>query len=488
VLSILPVFLAFLIFALAAFLALWRLDTATWHTDELIYREAGHRYLRGDYDYNRSHPLLAKQLLGISMAVLGDGPWGVRLLPALLGLITGILLVALGTRLGSFPVGLAAGAIWWLLPQAPMGLVGRLDRYGLLEPPAVCLGIAALLAAWCWGATGRTRTAVIAGVAVGLAASAKFVGLLILPAVLIPVLWSYRPLRLRAAQAAAVVVAVAVGFLVPYLVAGDGWTGLVEDAVVLQRVHVEQGHDMLIVGTVYPHPPWWAHLWWQQQYLGTTGVVALWVATLGLMLAWRAHRRAVILAATALLIPVLVITVSPLKLPHYHLAWAAPQALATSFGLVAGWRRGRGWRLGAIAVVIALAVPVLDTVRTTATLQPDDYAAAAQFLHDRRLDHSTMLVQGYPNVVRAYLPHAKPVQRPSSRAPAVILVDSVTADRDRQRRAPLTGYIAGLASEYQAQRFGRVVVYWRVNQPAEVYRRSLIVLLHRHTDDGGTQG
>jgi len=468
VLTVLPLVL---IIALAAFLALWRLDIPSWHVDELIYREAGHRYLHGDYDYNRSHPPLTKQLLGLSMAVLGDGPWGARLLPALLGLVTGILLVALGTRLGGFPVGIAAGATWWLLPQAPLALVGRLDRYGLLEPPALCLGIAALLAAWRWGTTGRSRTALLAGVAVGLAASAKFVGVFILPAVLIPVLWIPRPLRVRVAQAAAVLVGAVVGFLVPYLVSGDGWTELVADSVVRQQVHVEQGHDMLVAGTVYAHPPWWAHLWWQQQYLGVSGMVALWAATLGLALAWRADRRAVLFAAAALLIPVLVVTVSPLKLPHYHLAWAAPQALAAGFGLVAAWRAGGAWRLGALAVIVMLAVPVVDTVRTTATLRPNDYAATAQFLRYQHLDRSTVLIQGYPSVVHAYLPHAKLVHRPPGPAPTVILVDSVVADRDRQRHAPLTGYIAGLASRYQAQRYGRIVVYWAPqSQPTPAHR------------------
>jgi 4-amino-4-deoxy-L-arabinose transferase-like glycosyltransferase len=447
-----------LVFALAAFLALWRLDVASWHTDELIYREAGHRYLRGDYDYNRSHPPLAKQLLGISMAVLGDGQWGVRLLPALLGLVTGILLVALGTRLGGFPVGVAAGAIWWLLPQAPLGIVGRLDRYGMLDPPALCLDVAALLAAWWWGATGRPRAAVLAGVAVGLAASAKLVGGLVLPAVVLPVFWIPRPRRVRVAQAAAVLVAAALGFLGPFLVSGDGWTERVADAVVRQQVHVDQGHAMLVAGTVYTHPPWWTHLWWQQQYLGTIGVVALWTATLGLALAWPAHRRTVLFSAVALLVPVLVITGSPLKLPHYHLAWAAPQALAAGFGLVAAWRRGGPWRLAVLAVVVALAMPAAGTVRTIATLQPNDYAAAGQFLHDQHLDRSTVLVQGYPNVTRAYLPHAKLVHRPPGPAPTVILVDPVTADR--QKADPLTGYIAALTSRYSARRFGRIVVHW----------------------------
>jgi 4-amino-4-deoxy-L-arabinose transferase-like glycosyltransferase len=459
-LAVLPLVL---IVVLAVFLAIWRLDTASWNTGELIYREAGHRYLSGDYDYNREHPLLSKQLLGMSMAILGDSRWDVRLLPALLGLVTGILLVTLGTRLGGFPVGVAAGAIWWLLPQAPGVLVGRLDRYGLLEPPALCLDVAALLAAWWWGTTGRTPAAVLAGATVGLAASAKLVGVLVLPAVLVPTLWAPRSLRVRVVQATAALAAAAVGFLVPFLASGDGWTDLVGDAVVRQQAHAERGHAMLVAGTVYLHPPWWAHLWWQQQYLKTIGVVALWVATLGLALAWRAHRRAVILAAAALLIPILVITLSPLKLPHYHLAWAAPQALAAGFGLAAAWRRGGAWRLGAIAVVVALAVPVADTVRTTATLQPNDYAAAGQFLHDQHLDHSTVLVQGSRNVARAYLPQAKLVRRPPGPAPTVILVDPVAADR--QRSGQLTSYIAGLIGTYQAQRFGRVVVYWAGNQP-----------------------
>jgi hypothetical protein len=216
---------------------------------------------------------------------------------------------------------------------------------------------------------------------------------------------------------------------------------------------------MLVAGTVYLHPPWWAHLWWQYQYLGTIGVVALWIATLLLALAWRAHRRAVVLTTTALLIPVLVITLSPLRLPHYHLAWAAPQALAAGFGLVAAWRRGGAWRIGAAALTLALVVPVADTVRATATLQPNDYAAAAQFLHDRHLDRSTLLVQGYDNVARAHLPHAKVVGWPPDAAPAVILVDSFIADRQTSGRR--ARYIAGIVGQYQPQRFGRVVVYVR---------------------------
>jgi 4-amino-4-deoxy-L-arabinose transferase-like glycosyltransferase len=446
-----------LIVALAVFLALWRLDTASWNYGELIYREAGHRYLSGDYNDNREHPPLAKQLLGVSMSVLGDGQWGVRLLPALLGLVTGILLVALGTRLGGLLVGVAAGAIWWLLPQAPGMLIGRLDRYGLLEPPALCLDVAAVLAAWWWGTTGRTAAAVLAGLGVGLAASAKLVGVLILPAVLLPVLWAPRSLRVRLTQAAGALGAAAIGFLMPFLVSGDGWTDLVADAVLRQQAHAERGHPVLVAGTLYRHPPWWAHLWWQQRYLGTIGVVALWVATLGLALGWRAHRRGVILAAAALLLPVLVLTLSPLKLPHYHLAWAAPQALAAGFGLAAAWRRGSAWRLGAVAVVVALAVPVADTVRTTATLQPNDYAAAARYLHDQHLDRSTVLLQGYPNVARAYLPDARLVDRARGPAPAVILVDSSIDERQGWR---VTRLVAGLASGYQAERFGHVVVYW----------------------------
>jgi 4-amino-4-deoxy-L-arabinose transferase-like glycosyltransferase len=451
------VLLVVVIAFLAVFLALWRLDTASWNTDELIYRNAARQYLHGNYTSNLEHPLLAKQLLGRSMAVLGTGQWGVRLLPALLGLTTGILLVLLGTRLGGFPVGVAAAAIWWLLPQAPPGLVGRLDRYGLLEPPALCLDVAALLAAWWWSTSGRTPAAVLAGIAVGLTASAKLAGVLTLPAVLIPAWWISRPLRVRAAQAAAALAAAVIGFLAPYLASGPGWTHALHDAVFYQESHAVRGHAQLVAGVLYQHPPWWANLWWQQQYLRTIGVVGLWVATLSLALAWRAHRRAVVFVAAALLVPVLVISLSPLKLPHYHLAWAAPQALAAGFGLVAAWRRGGAWRLGAVAVVVALAVPATDTVRATATLQPDDYAAATRYLRDRQLDRSSVLVLGYRNVTHAYLPHAKLVHRPPGPAPAVILVDAFLADR--RRSGPLAQYISGIVGQYQTQRFGRVIVY-----------------------------
>ena len=445
--------------ATALFLSLWRLDTASWNSGELIYRDAARRYVRGDYSANLEHPLLAKQLYGRSMEVLGNDRWGTRLLPALLGLTTGILLVALGARLGGLAVGVAAGALWWLLPQAPPVLVGRLDRYGLLEPPALLLDAAALLAAWWWATSGRAHAAALAGLAIGLAASAKLAGVLALPAVLLPVLWVSRPLLVRAAQAVAALAAAVVGFLLPYLASGDGWTHAMSDAVLRQGRHAVRGHDQLVAGTVYLHPPWWANLWWQREYLGTVGVVALWLATLGLALAWRPHRRAVVFVAAALLVPVLVVSLSPLKLPHYHLVWAAPQALAAGFGLVAAWRRGGGWRLVALALVAALAVPVAGTVRTTATLQPGDYETAARFLHDQRLDRTSVLVNGYRDVARAYLPRAKLVIRPPGAAPKVIIVDSFVADRRTQ--SELGHYIAGVLGRYRAQRFGRVVVYVR---------------------------
>ena len=463
---------AILLFAGGAFVSLWRLGTPSWNVDEIQYRSVAADYMDGSYRRNLEHPFLAKQLIGVSTELLGVGPGATRLPSALLTIATGLVLLALGTGLGGLRAGLAAAGVWWLLPRAPGILDAGIGRYAMLEPAMLFFDALALLLAWVWGRTGRWQAAAGAGLAVGLAASCKFAGVLILPAMLLAALWAPRPLRVRGGHVALMGVLAIVGFLGPYLLAGPGWPRMITGAIEFQSVHARDGHDQLVAGRVSPHPPWWSHLWWQLQYLGPAGMAALWAATCAGLIAGlrtRDGRRAAVFAAAALLVPAVVVTISPLRLPHYHLAWSIGQALAAGLGLAALWgaaarRRtaaspGLAWLLGG-AVSVALAIVAVTTMHGIATLRPADYLAAVHYLDDRGESRSTMLVWGYGAVMRAYMPEAKVLNDPPRRdAPDVIVVDRFAADRTAG--TPMAAYVQARVPGYERRSFGRVTVYVR---------------------------
>ena len=459
--------------AAGVFTSLWRLEAASWNFDELAYRKAGLQYAHGDYKYNLEHPFLGKQLIGISMALLGDTRLGARLPAALLTLGTGLILLSLGTWLDGFGTGLTTAATWWLLPRAPGVLEANIGRYALLEPVTLFFEAAALALAWSWVRTGRAWVAAAAGAAVGLAASSKLTGLLVLPAVLLAVGSTPRSWRVRLAQASVLALAMAVGFLGPYLAAGPAGLSAIGHAFKYQAIHATRGHLQFIAGHASLRPPWWSGFWWQTQYLGVAGTVALWAASLtGLMSTWRTRPRVAVFVTASFAVPVAAVCMAPLQLPHYHLAFSVGQALAAGLGLAAAWRqitrRPSSWRSGAaLAVIVTLALVALGSMRAIATLRPGDYRAAAQFLRVHGLDRSAVLVLGYPEVMSAELPGAPIVNAPRSmrafdrswRQYDVLVIDSFIAKR--YTRSAADGDVHRLASTYEEYRFDRLTVYVR---------------------------
>ncbi len=55
--------------------------------DEIHYLPAAREYWALGKYVNREHPLLGKELIGLGMKLLGDGPWGWRVFPALAGIL-----------------------------------------------------------------------------------------------------------------------------------------------------------------------------------------------------------------------------------------------------------------------------------------------------------------------------------------------------------------------------------------------------------------
>jgi Dolichyl-phosphate-mannose-protein mannosyltransferase len=460
---------------LGAFATFWRLDVASFHTDELAYLAAAAG--RGALlDRNLEHPLLAKELIALSVELFGASPLALRLPGALLGLATGLALLALGRRLAGFGAGAAAAAVWWLLPQAPGIFVGRISRYALLEPTMTCFGALALLLAWWAGEWARSLAgpglgpvlgpAVLAGAALGLSVSAKFTGALLLPAVLAFALW---PASSRWPRALALLAGAGAGFLAPYLVAGGDWPAALVTAVEFQLRHAGRGHLTLVAGAPTAHPPWWASLWWQAGYLGLAGAAALWLASAAgvVAVARSAGARLAVPLAAALAVPAVVVSLSPLQLPHYHLVWAVPQALAAGIGLAAigqaALRRpGRAGRLaagaGGLALVAALVPAAAGLLATVATLAPSDYEAAAALLRERLPDRPQVLVWGYPTVAAAYLPDTRVLRvPPKGAAPDAIVVDRYIAGR--RPDGPMARYVARVTKGWQAHQVDRLVVW-----------------------------
>jgi 4-amino-4-deoxy-L-arabinose transferase-like glycosyltransferase len=336
--------------ALALWSYLWRLGTADRLADEVVYSSAGRAYLDGDFTANPEHPLLAKLLIGVAESLFGS-PTGGRLVGALSGLTITLLLHVLARRVAGPRWGLAAALTWVLLPHALPDEPDRfgvpmLDRFGTLDPVTAALALLALVLGWRWAEEPSVRLAVLTGAAVGLATSAKLTGVLVAPAIAGLVLLCSTRGRQTAVQAGAATGAALVAYAAPYLAAGGQAPALLRSAVTAQLDHAATGHRVVLAGTVYDRAPWWTHLHfaWRDDGPVVTVLLALLVAA---ALAWSSERRLVGYLAAAVVVPLVVLSASPVALPHYRLLWHAPLVLLAVLGLRALLDRGSPGRLAA---------------------------------------------------------------------------------------------------------------------------------------------
>lgn len=445
--------------ALGAFVAFWRLAVPGWGVDEVIYAEAAEAYARGDFTLNRGHAWVSKLLMAGSIRLLGDGEIAVRLPGAAAGFLTGFALWALARRLAGPIAGLVAAGLWWLLPVAPGTTVLRIDRYGNLEPAMLLFGALALFFASVWITSGNLRWALLAGLCVGLSASSKFTGAVLAPAVAVPVLWLGRPAKTKALHVAAMGAASIAGLIGPYLVAGRDGISALREGIDLQFGHNTEGHLQIVAGTLYTKPPWWSHLWWQQEYLSIPGAATLWVlAAVGIALLVRAKQRAAAaMLAVALLAPGLALLQSGRKLPHYHVILVPTLAVAAGVAVALMWRRwpSRAIALAGIGVFSLLG---LYQLARTATLEPEGYRLAATRLENAGV-RGPVLVFGWAHVLQAEMPEVEALGAPPAELPEAIVVDPVT--RDRFRGNALDRYVSSVASGYDRSRAGRLTVYVR---------------------------
>ncbi len=473
---------------LGVFIAFWRLGTATWNTDELVYAKAGLSYVHGHFGTNQEHPFLAKELIGLSELVLGAGRVAARVPAALAGLLTGMVIWGFVRRTSGWWTALGALALWLLLPHAVWFVgyqldVADLDRYGMLDVFCALFIMLALDLGWRWATSGSWRWATAAGAAIGLAAASKAPGLLILPVVVVtgvlgavvsrhgPGRTARRWSRGATQGIATCLVAGAVAFAT-YLPAGPGGAlGAIRYMWRFQSAQGNAGHPVIIAGTLYRHAPWWAHLYWQTRNYGIPATV---VGAVAIMAAVGLGRRPVhfyLLAAAAVPWAYLSFLVG-FALPHYYFVYQPPLAALVALGLrelfMRAWNphrlQGRpalaSAGLGGLALLaLPFAALAGRVTATVATLRSSDYAAAAQIIRDHPVaGGEPVAVAGYARVEAAYLPGRTVVNAGGLSGPAAAVVVDPLVTR-RFAYPGLDAYLASHRSAMTARHLDRLTVY-----------------------------
>jgi 4-amino-4-deoxy-L-arabinose transferase-like glycosyltransferase len=449
---------------LAAFVALYRLRTGTWLSDELFYREAGRAYMHGDFSVNRENTMLAKYIIGVVQELFGDGKLAVRAPAALAGLLTGAGLLLLGRRIGGLWAGVFAFGLWCLLPRPEIVGdydVGRIqiERYFRLEVFMALFAVLALYAAWRWAERGSWRWAAAAGVLVGLAAGSKAPGVLILPAVMLAGLVSLPLDRRTLLQATSVAALAAITLLVTYAPLGMDTFDAIDDMFYVSDLRNNSlTTPFVFSGTFYENPPWWANFWWQWKSLGTPATVAV-AACLALapfLLAW----RVLVVVGAALVVPVVFFVIQlNYALPYYYYAWQPQLLLLCALVLAALVRRGAIARVAAAAIAVPLVLVALGTLRDVATNEPKDYAAVARELGPE-LSDGVVVTWGLEagRVLKNELPSAQIAFDPAG-VPRIsgVLVDRAIAER---RPVPaISKYLRAHRGELERRDFDRIEVY-----------------------------
>ncbi|WP_369070600.1 glycosyltransferase family 39 protein [Kineococcus terrestris] len=373
------------VLALGVFAFGWRLGVETSNGDELVYRDAGAAYWRGDVTPNPEHPPLAKHLIGLG-GLLGDGSLSAERVPAAVcGVLVAVVLFAVTRRLAGTWAGLLAALLWCALPLAPGVVPAHVARRATLEAPLLLFTTCAVLAAQRVADRSTPGRWAVLGLAVGAATASKLTGAAV-AVVALAALWTHRRAWRAALPGAVLAGAVAVVvFCATYLPHGDRFGWGLRTVVAWQLEHAGRGAVQEVAGTVSAFPPWWSAWWFQAQYLGAAGTAVLWAAAL-LGAALVVRRRAGLPVVAALAATTAALVASPLKLPQYHDVAVPPLLVLAAVAVHALLTRPRAAaaRLaGAVLVVVVLAP--LATVAAghlarVATTAPADYRVVAREL------------------------------------------------------------------------------------------------------------
>jgi 4-amino-4-deoxy-L-arabinose transferase-like glycosyltransferase len=143
--------------------------------DETYYWEWSRRLAGGYFDHPYGIALLVKG----GTALFGDTAFGVRVLPVLAGVVASLAAAGMANRLAGARAATLAAVVVSVMPLAATGLVLATPDAPLLATSAVTLYAVVRALEHPARASGSTRWWLAAGVALGLAFSSKFTGILI---------------------------------------------------------------------------------------------------------------------------------------------------------------------------------------------------------------------------------------------------------------------------------------------------------------------
>lgn len=388
---------------LIAFVALWRIGVADAAPDEFTYRSCAAAYLQGHWSCNLEHPLLAKELIAVFLAVGGNTITVARFAAALAAMATALwCYLAVADRVGRWG-GLAAGAMWGLLPQA--GVQNgttiealRVDRFALLDPFVACFFALALFSGGRWRHRGGTLYPLLTGAALAAAACAKAPGSLIAPVIV------FYPLIRRAGGwtrlregALALLGAEAV------MTASYGPLGLWRGASAIVYMFSYQtsrvARLVVVGGRLTTHAPWWSDLSFAFHGLGPP--LAVLVALLALLGAVTERDGAVYALSASASVLIGVGFGLHLSAPQYWVDWEPGVVVAAGLGL-AGLARHRTTLPLVAAAGLALASSAVILLTDVARQSPGPYSPAARVAACR--DACVTLYVAYVDVLADYLP------------------------------------------------------------------------------------
>lgn len=373
---------------LAAFVGFWGLGEANIGSDELIYQEAGVRYLQGDTSANPEHPPVAKYLLGLWQLVFGVGLTSARALLATVMVVTA-LVAFFWLRSAFDPVTALAGAAMLVTTHRVVG-ADFIDRQVLLDPFGIAFGIAGLALLWHWERTRRLPIAFLAGSLLGLAITSKASAATLLLGALACVPWRHIGRREVWSAVLAFGVAGVAACLMVY--APLGGVDAVATMVESQQRHAAEGHLIAVAGATYQHAPWFAVLWFGGETVGWLALISIVaLAVVGVALTHRS--RATRMIAAAGIASFIVLSASPVALPHYTWGWIWSPLLLSGIGIVALWRRARAVPARAVVGIAAalLLVGPVTGIAHVLSVAPTGVARIDQALADDPARDGTVL-------------------------------------------------------------------------------------------------
>jgi 4-amino-4-deoxy-L-arabinose transferase-like glycosyltransferase len=337
----------------SAIVAVWGLWLAFYNlaghpevSDEQIYTSAGWAYVHGDFSANQEHPPVAKLIMGAFQVVFGPGIPSARYAAATAGVLTGLILwIGFGAFVSKW-TGLAAAAVWLLLPRG-IPAYPRVDRLALLEPFMMLFATAALICFLWWLNRPAWWKASAVGAALVLAAGSKESAAILVPVFALAfVVWGAGRSRITSVAWAALGGAV---IFAAVLLPPDGINQL-GYMLGFQAAHNAEGHPQVVAGVTYVFQPWWANFWDLWRGLGTVVTAAL-VGGLILSLFNRSKRAVILVWACLGVFVVFYVLVAKIALVFYYTGWMWAVSAGAGLGMTV-WEQRRSviYRIGAAVV------------------------------------------------------------------------------------------------------------------------------------------